>query len=164
MSALLHLSSIKFKALCVALFIVLSSMMHAQYGSIDAILTKLEKRRGMNQYMEPINLSGKKFILIEDFADHTERSFLVIEGKQCTLVELFDDKSNNESVSNVYSGDVVQSRKNMVSMRADMLEGKKIAPPVTKTFYATMQDDVLYLLDITTKKRWIEESALTKKK
>lgn len=143
--------------------LVFSSVMNAQYGSIDAILTKLEQRKGINQNLEKLDISGKKFILIEDFEDHTERSFIIINGKNLTYVEIFDDKADGSSVSNVFSGDILQTKKNIVSIRADHLEGNKIAIPITKTFYATMQDDIIYLIDINSKKRWIDEISINKK-
>ena len=145
------------------LLISFSFFANAQYGSLDAILTKLEQRKGINQPTAKIDISGKKFILIEDFPDHTERSFVVINGKDLTYVEIFDDKADDSSVSNVFSGDVVQSRKNIVSIRADKLEGRKISIPITKTFFATVQDDILYLIDINSKKRWIDEISINKK-
>lgn len=153
----------KIKLINSIVFIILfSGICKAQYGSIDAILTTLENRKGINQKLEKIDVDGKKFILIEDFADHTERSFVVINGKQLTYVEIFDDKADGKSVSNVFSGDVVQSKKNMVSIRANLLEGKEISIPITKTFYATKQDDIIYMIDINNKKRWIDETAINK--
>ncbi|MFC6267686.1 hypothetical protein [Frigoriflavimonas asaccharolytica] len=135
-----------------------SILMNAQYGSLDAILTKLEQRKGINQPLVKQDISRKKFILIEEFPDHTERSFVIINGKNLTYVEIFDDKKDGTSVSNVFSGDVLQTRKNIVSIRANLLEGKKIAIPITKTFFATNQDEIIYLVDINTKKRWIDEA------
>ena len=104
-----------------------------------------------------------KFVLIKDFPDHTERSFIIIKGKNATFVEMFDDKSNGKSSSNVFSGDVVRSKHNIISMRADQLEGKKIPLPVTKTLLMTKQKKILYLIDVNSKERWIEESAINKK-
>lgn len=136
---------------------------NAQYGSIDAILTKLEDRKGINQPLEKLEIAGKKFILIEDFVDHTERSFVITNGKNLTYVEIFDDKADGKSVSNVFSGDMVQSKRNIVSIRANLLEGQKIAIPITKTFFVTSQDDIMYLIDINSRKRWIDETAINKK-
>jgi len=48
-------------------------------------------------------------------------------------------------------------------MRADQLEGKKIPLPVTKTLLMTKQKKILYLIDVNSKERWIEESAINKK-
>ena len=151
------------KSLFLVLLMGFSTFASAQYGSINAILTKQEQRKGINQKLEKLDVSGKKFIFIEDFEDHTERSFVIINGKNLTYVEIFDDKADGSSVSNVFSGDVVQSDRNIISIRANLLEGKKIAFPVTKTFFATRQDDMIYLIDINTKKRWIDEISINKK-
>ncbi|MCD0479853.1 hypothetical protein LPB90_15425 [Chryseobacterium sp. LC2016-29] len=137
---------------------------NAQYGSLDAILTKLEERKGINQNLTDVDIDGKKFVLIKDFADHTERNFIVIKGKNATYVEMFDDKSTNESTSNVFSGDIVRSRKNIISLRADLLENKKVPIPVTKTLLLTRQDNILYLIDVNNKDRWIDEESFSKAK
>lgn len=135
----------------------------AQYGTLNAILDKLEARKGINQNLEAVNIDNKKFIFIKDEADHTERDFIVIKGNNATYVEIFDDKATGESSSNVFSGDIIR-KKNIVSLRADVLEGKKIPMPVTKTLLLTKQDNILYLIDVNTKDRWIDEASYAKKK
>ena len=129
----------------------------AQYGSLDAILTKLEERKGINQNLKNVNIDDKKFILVKNFDDHIERNFIVIKGNLATFVEIFDDKATGESTSNVFSGDVIRSKKNIISVRADKLEGQKIAVPITKTLLLTKQDKILYLIDVNTRERWIDE-------
>ncbi|RXM50240.1 MULTISPECIES: hypothetical protein [unclassified Chryseobacterium] len=134
----------------------------AQYGSLNAILDRLEARRGINQNLEKVNIDNKKFVFIKDEADHTERDFIVIKGNSATYVEVFDDKATGESSSNVFTGDIVR-KKNIVSLRADVLEGKKIPMPVTKTLLLTQQDNILYLIDVNTRDRWIDEASYSKK-
>ncbi|MCS4305031.1 hypothetical protein [Chryseobacterium sp. BIGb0232] len=134
----------------------------AQYGSLNAILDRLEARRGINQNLEKVDINNKKFVFIKDEADHTERDFIVIKGNSATYVEVFDDKATGESSSNVFTGDIVR-KKNIVSLRADVLEGKKIPMPVTKTLLLTQQDNILYLIDINTRDRWIDEASYSKK-
>jgi hypothetical protein len=135
----------------------------AQYGSLNDILTRLEERKGINQHLESVNIDNKKFVFIKDEADHTERDFIVIKGNKATYVEVFDDKKTGETSSNVFSGDIVRNRKNIVSLRADMLENKKVPIPVTKTLLLTRQDNILYLIDVNTKARWIDEESFSKK-
>ncbi|MEJ5102135.1 MULTISPECIES: hypothetical protein [Chryseobacterium] len=134
----------------------------AQYGSLNAILDRLEARRGINQNLEKVDINNKKFVFIKDEADHTERDFIVIKGNSATYVEVFDDKATGESSSNVFTGDIVR-KKNIVSLRADVLEGKKIPMPVTKTLLLTQQDNILYLIDVNTRDRWIDEASYSKK-
>lgn len=134
----------------------------AQYGTLNAILDRLEARRGVNQNLENVNIDNKKFVFIKDEADHTERDFIVIKGKDATYVEVFDDKATGESSSNVFTGDIIR-KKNIVSLRADVLEGKKIPMPVTKTLLLTQQDNILYLIDVNTRDRWIDEASYSKK-
>ncbi|MFP3833366.1 hypothetical protein [Chryseobacterium sp. SIMBA_028] len=134
----------------------------AQYGSLNSILDRLEARRGINQNLESVNIDNKKFVFIKDEADHTERDFIVIKGNNATYVEVFDDKATGESSSNVFTGDIVR-KKNIVSLRADVLEGKKIPMPVTKTLLLTKQDNILYLIDVNTRDRWIDEESYSKK-
>lgn len=132
------------------------------FSAIDDILTRLEERKGINQDLKTVNIDGKKFITIKDFSDHTERKFIVIKGKSLTYVEVFDDKSTGESTSNVFTGDIIR-KKNILSLRADLLENKKIPIPVTKMLLLTKQDNILYLIDVNTKERWIDEQSFGKK-
>jgi len=134
----------------------------AQYGSLNGILTRLEERKGVNQHLESVNIDNKKFVFIKDEADHTERDFIVIKGNKVTYVEVFDDKATGETSSNVFSGDIIRNKKNIFSLRADMLENQKVPIPVTKTLLLTRQDDILYLIDINTRARWIDEESFSK--
>ena len=151
------------KSLVLALFLFAAGGLRAQYGSVNAILDRLEERRGVNQNLSNVNIDDKKFVLIKDFDDHTERSFLVIKGNQATYIEIFDDKSTGESVSNVFSGDIVRSKHNIISLRANLLEGKQIPIAVTKTFLMTKQKKILYLIDINSRERWIDEISIINK-
>jgi len=135
----------------------------AQYGSINEILTILEERKGINQHLENVNIDNKKFVFIKDSEDHTERDFIIIKGNNATYVEVFDDKATGESSSNVFTGDIIR-KKNIVSLRADMLENKKVPLPVTKTLMLTKQKDILYLIDVNTKDRWIDEASYSSSK
>ena len=135
----------------------------AQYSSINAILTLLEERKGINQNLKDVNIDDTKFVLIKDFEDHTERSFIVIKGNKATYVEMFHDKKTGETSSNVFSGDIMRTRRNIISLRADQLEGKKIPIAITKTLLMTKQKKILYLVDLNSKERWIEENAINKK-
>lgn len=146
------------------LLIGASFFANAQYGSLNAILTKLEERKGINQNLNNVNIDDKKFVLVKDSPDHTERDFIVIKGNKVTYVEIFDDKASGESTSNVFSGDIVRSRKNIISLRADMLENKKVPIPVTKTFLLTRLADILYLIDVNSRDRWIDEASFSKAK
>ncbi|KMQ69118.1 hypothetical protein ACM39_03125 [Chryseobacterium sp. FH2] len=146
------------------LFVGATLGVKAQYSTLDQILTRLEERKGVNQHLENVNIDNKKFVYIKDEADHTERDFIVIKGNKVTYVEVFDDKATGESSSNVFSGDIVRNKKNIISLRADMLENKKVPIPVTKTLLLTMQDDILYLIDINTRARWIDEASYSKAK
>lgn len=145
------------------LFLGATFGLKAQYGSLNEILRRLEERKGVNQNLESVNIDNKKFVFIKDEADHTERDFIVIKGKTATYVEVFDDKATGESSSNIFTGDIIR-KKNIVSLRADMLENKKVPIPVAKTLLLTKQDDILYLIDVNTKARWIDEASFSKAK
>ena len=152
------------KLLFGAILLIASSGMKAQYGSLDAILDILEERKGINQNIKNINIDDTKFVSVKDFEDHTERYFIIIKGNKATYVEDFDDKKSGESTSNVFSGDVVRSNKNIISVRCDMLEGKKIPIAITKTFLLTSQKKIVYLIDVNNKDRWIDEKSFGKEK
>ncbi len=148
----------------ILLLLTFQTFVNAQYAVLNEILNRLEERKGINQNLKDVSIDDKKFILVKDFEDHTERNFIVIKGNQATYVEVFDDKSSGESTSNVFSGDVVRSKNNIISLRCDLLEGKKIPIPVTKTFLLTKLNKILYLVDVNTRDRWIDESSFGKSK
>ena len=151
------------KKIFFAVFLFTIIFAQAQYGSLNAILDRLEERKGINQNLKNVNIDDTKFYIIKDFEDHTERSFIVIKGNKATYVEMFDDKKTGETSSNVFSGDIIRTKHNIISLRADKLEGQKIAVPITKTLLMTRQKKMVYLIDINSKERWIEESALKTK-
>lgn len=136
--------------------------LNAQYGAINERLQRLEEKSG-SQNLKDIDISNKKFVLIKDYEDHTERMFITINGNQATFVEVFDDKSNNTTTSNIFTGDVIKTQNNVLSFRFDKLEGKKVALPVAKTLLLNKQKKVIYLVDINTKERWIDDAAINKK-
>ncbi|MCU7613031.1 hypothetical protein N0B16_01125 [Chryseobacterium sp. GMJ5] len=150
------------KILILGLFLFGLLLKAQNYGAMNDILNRLEERKGINQHLENVAVDHKKFVLIKDFSDHTERSFIVINGKNITYVEVFDDKATGQSTSNVFSGDMIR-KKNILSLRADHLENKKIPIPVVKTLLLTKQKDILYLIDINSRDRWIDEESYTKK-
>ncbi|MDY3351787.1 hypothetical protein PG357_07285 [Riemerella anatipestifer] len=143
-------------------FIVASLGIKAQnFGTLNAILDRLEERRGFNQDLSGVSLDGKKFISIKDFEDRTEREFIVFTNDKVNYIELLDVKSDNKTSSKVYDGDFIR-KKNIVSIRADKLEGQKIPIAVTKTLMLNREKEILYLIDINTKQRWIDEQSITK--
>lgn len=154
------------KKLFFALMLLLSfhTFIHAQYAVLNEVLNRLEERKGINQNLKDLSIDDKKFILVKDFEDHTERNFVVIKGNKATYVEVFDDKASGESTSNVFSGDVVRSNKNIISLRCDLLEGKKIPIPITKTFLLTKLNKIIYLVDVNSRERWIDETSFGKSK
>ena len=151
------------KLIFAAVLCIFTSTVKAQYGTLNAILQRLEEKKGVNQNLDNVNIDDAKFILIKEFDDHTERNFIIIKGLKATYVEVFDDKQTGKSTSNVFTGDIIRSRKNIISLRADLLEGQKIGLPITKNLLMTKQKKILYLVDINTRERWIEESAINKK-
>ncbi|MEJ5052372.1 hypothetical protein WH221_21280 [Chryseobacterium culicis] len=150
------------RKLLIGTFLLGTLGLQAQYGTLNEILNRLEQRKGINQHLENVNIDNKKFVFIKDEADHTERDFIIIKGNNATYVEVFDDKATGETSSNVFSGDIIR-KKNIISLRADMLENKKIPMPVTKTLLLTQQDNILYLIDVNTRDRWIDEASYSKK-
>ena len=148
--------------LTIALFIAACSLNAQNFGKINEILNRLEERRGINQNFDAVNLDGKKFFNSKDFDDHTERMHLAINGDNASFVEIFDDKTTGQTSSNVFSGDVVRTKDNILSFRFDKLEGQPVSFPLAKTLLITQQKKVLYLIDINTGERWIDTSALEK--
>lgn len=135
-----------------------SYILQAQYAPINAMIEQLEEIKYSTKNLKNENLEDRKFVLIKDFADHTERNVLVIKGNSANFIEIFDDKSTGKSSSNVFYGDVVKTQNNILSFRFDKLENEKIALPLTKAMMLVKKKKNLYLLDINTKEEWMAES------
>ncbi len=149
--------------LSVAAALLFAVSVQAQFATMNKILDRTAERRKANKDLSKITVDGKRFVLIKDFADHTERNFISITGDQLTFVEVFDDKQTGQSSSNVFSGDIVRTTHNMISLRADKLEGERIGLPLTKTLQLVVRDKELYLKDIHTGEYWTEDPGPTKK-
>ena len=132
------------------------------YTSINDLLDRVEREEKINNNTELYSIAGKKFVLIKDTPDKTQRYIVELKEDTSTLIEIEDDKNTGESVSKIYSGDVLRKR-DIVSMRADKLEGKKIGMPVVYTFVLNFRKNIWYLTDANTGERWIETHYLEKK-
>jgi hypothetical protein len=133
------------------------------FSAVNDILEKIENKHKKMKDASGYTISNKKFVLVEDFEDHSERHILQFNAdNSLTLIELIDDKATGQSYSNIFSGFYPQ--KNAISVRANYLEGKQIAIPIIYSLYLMNANDIWYLKDINTSKRWIENNNLIKKK
>ncbi len=142
------------------IFVLIFSVFQAQFNSVNHRIEQLDQKNSINSNLENESLDDKKFVLIKDFTDHTERHFIILKGNKATFIEIFDDKTTGESHSNVFSGDVQRTRHNMISLRFDTLEREKLQVPVVKSMLLKKQQTHLYLTDINTQERWIDENSL----
>lgn len=150
------------KGYILVLFLFLcGTMAKAQYAELSKKIKLLEEKKA--KLIENIDLNNRKFLLINDFENHTERNFLIFNEEKVTLVEIFDDKKTGESISKVYSGNMIKTQSGVISVYCDLLEGKKIALPTAKILLAYEQNKIIYLEDINTKERWIDEKSFGKK-
>jgi hypothetical protein len=134
------------------------------FSGINKILDKIESKNKKIKDASDYDLKGKKFVMVEEFDDHSERHILEMNADgTLTLIELIDDKATGKSFSNIFTGDFVR-KKNAVSVRANFLEGQKIAMPLIYNLYIMNADNIWYLKDINNSKRWIENNNLIKKK
>lgn len=160
----LYQTQLKMKKVIFLLALISSLSFYAQnYAALDKALDKLENRTKKGKEAGDYDLRNKKFVLVEDFDDHSERHILQFNNdNSLMLIEVIDDKADDKSFSNIFSGDYVKKR-NAVSVRADKLEGKKISVPITHNLYVMNANNIWYLKDINSNKRWIENSSLNKK-
>jgi len=149
------------------LFLSLTSSVYfysQDFAGINKILEKIENKSKKMKDASDYDLKGKKFVLVEDYEDHAERHILEFNTDgTLTMIELIDDKSSGKSFSNIFNGDFIR-KKNAVSVRANFLEGKKIAIPLVYNLYIMNANNIWYLKDINNSKRWIENNNLIKKK
>lgn len=153
------------KILFVCTLVLAMVSINAQnYEQLNDLISKIEKRNKQNRDATDYIIEDKKYVFIQKFDDHDERHIIEFSpDKSFTLIELFDDHKTGKTASNVFTGDYVR-KKNVVSVRADKLEGKKIGMPLTYTFYLMNAKKVWYLKDLNNDSRWIENTTLGKKK
>ncbi len=151
------------KNLLLLSFVLLFGITSAQLNVVNYSLDQLEQNKRVNSNLENESLDNKKFVLIKDFEDHTERHFIIIKGNNATFIEIFDDKTTGKSHSNVFSGDVLRTRHNMISLRFDTLEREKLSVPVVKSLLLKKQQTHIYLTDMNTQERWIDENSMRMK-
>jgi len=134
------------------------------FGAINEILEKIENKHKKMTDASDYTINNKKFVLLEEFSDHSERHILEFGADdKITLIELIDDKATGQTYSNIFSGDFMRKR-NAISVRANYLEGKQIASPIIYNLYLMNANNMWYLKDINNSKRWIENNKLIKKK
>lgn len=147
----------------ILIFFGIFSSKAQSFGLVNEILDEVENRLGLNEELESVSIEGKKFIHVKDLKEVTNRFVLSFEKDlKISYIELMDDKKTGETKSKIYTGDV-RRKKNFVSIRADILDGKKIPLSVTKLLLITKQKDILYLIDANNGERWIDEDAFKKK-
>lgn len=151
------------KNLLLLSFVLLFGITSAQLNVVNYSLDQLEQNKRVNSNLENESLDNKKFVLIKDFEDHTERHFIILKGNKATFIEIFDDKTTGESHSNVFSGDVLRTRHNMISLRFDTLEREKLSVPVVKSLLLKKQQTHIYLTDMNTQERWFDENSMRMK-
>lgn len=151
------------KKLGLVVFILLGGLrVNAQIGKVYDLLERLEERIQLGrQHLDSVSLSDKKFVLIKDFEDHIERQFIIFKTKSVTYVEVFDDKQNGQSSSNIFMGDVVR-KKDAVSVRLTTLENRRLPIPMSKNLILAKQGELLYLVDANTKDRWMDQEFFEK--
>lgn len=142
------------------LFLFALSFVSAQYFSVNSRLQSLEDKKGVRENVKNVNLEDTTFVLLKDFEDHSERQFLKINGVNSTYIEVFDDKASGDSTSNVFTGDLEKTESGFLSFRFDKLENEALPMPLVKSLLLTRQKNILYLRDVNTGERWIEESAI----
>ncbi len=158
-------TQITMKKTILFLSLIFSAYFYSQdFSGLNKILEKIELKGKKMKDASKYELKGKKFVLVEDFEDHAERHILEFNTDgTLTMIELIDDKASGQSYSNIFTGDYIRKR-NAISVRANYLEGKKMAMPISKNLYLMNASDIWYLKDINNSKRWIENNNLVKKK
>jgi hypothetical protein len=152
------------KILLAGALIVATYNLHAQnFTSISKILDKLEANNKSQKEHDDYNLEGKKFFILVDEADHSERHIIeFLPDNKVQIIELIDDKKKGDYFSNIFNGDLIRNH-NSLSVRADTLEGKKMPVPKVYNLLLNFHKGYWYLVDINTGKKWLETHYLDKK-
>ena len=152
------------KILVTSALLVATFNLHAQnFGAISRILDKLEANSRSQKEYDDFNLEGKKFFVLVDAADHSERHIIeFLPENKIQIIELIDDKNTGDHFSNLFNGDIIRNH-NSISIRADILEGKKIPMPKVYNLLLNFNKGYWYLVDINTGEKWLETHYLDKK-
>lgn len=142
------------------LLLMLPLAVSAQYSSLVKAIERLEQRRGILEAPITADLSQKKFVSIQENGNRIDRHTLVLSGQSATLAQVVETKGAPELESHVYQGDFIKTRKNVLSLRFSVLDGKALGLPLTKTLMVSQQDHMLYLFDPITKERWLDTEAI----
>lgn len=146
-----------------ALFVAALNLHAQNFGSISKILDELEANQKSAKEYDEYTLEGKKFFVLVDDADHSERHIIeFLPQNKVQVIELIDDKKTGDHFSNLFNGDVVRNHNN-ISVRADSLEGKKIPLPKVYNLLLNFYKGYWYLIDINTGEKWLEAHYLDKK-
>lgn len=139
------------------------SLQAQNYGLINKILDKLESNnKNQNEY-DNFTLENKKFFVLVDDADHSERHIIeFLPNNKVQVIELIDDKSTGDHFSNIFNGDMIRNN-NSISIRADILEGEQIPLPKVYNLMLNFSKGYWYLIDINTREKWLETHYLTEK-
>lgn len=152
------------KILLTGVLFVATFNLHAQnFGAINKILDKLEKNSKSDKEYDDFKLEGKKFFVLADAPDHSERHIIeFLPDNKVQIIELIEDKKTGDNFSNIFNGDIIRNHNN-ISVRADILEGKKIPMPKVYNLLLNFSRGYWYLVDINTSEKWLETHLLDKK-
>lgn len=149
------------KILAGAVLIFSTCAVNAQnFGLINKILNKLENDNKTQKDYDDFNLEGKKFFVLADDADHSERHIIeFLPENKVQVIELIDDKKTGDTFSNLFNGDILRKH-NSISVRADILEGEKIPVPKVYNLLLNFYRGYWYLVDVNTGEKWLETNYL----
>lgn len=149
------------KILAFAFLIFSVGAVNAQnFGLINKILDKLENNNKNQKDYDDYKLEGKKFFVLVDAPDHSERHIIeFLPDNKVQVIELIDDKKTGDSFSNIFNGDIMRKH-NSISVRADILEGVKIPVPKVYNLLLNFYRGYWYLIDVNTGEKWLETNYL----
>ena len=145
------------------LFLFISfSFLHAQekrtrnYNDINNRIQELLEKRELDRKVINVNIEGKTFALVQNTENSVHKTIIhFLPENKLDIIDFIDNNANKSNPSQFYNGDFIKSD-NFISVRADILEGKKIGLPLTYNFVLQERDGVLYILNLNTNEKWME--------
>lgn len=151
------------KIICL-LTIISFSLFHAQekrtrnYNDINNRIEELLEKRELDRKVINVNIEGKTFALLQNSETSVHKTIIhFLPQNKIDIIDFLDNSANKSNPSQYYNGDFIKND-NFISVRADILEGKKIGLPLTYNFVLQERDGVLYLLNLNTNEKWMESS------
>lgn len=132
------------------------------YDEIIATLDQKIQDKESNSNFSHLNLEGKTFVLVKTTENLVKKDVVNFTADhKLSIVEFTKNLTDNTQFTKFYEGDYIK-RDTIISVRADVLEGKKIGVPLTYNFMLKERDLEIFLVNLNNNEKWLEAASIEK--